>query len=115
MRESSGNIVGYQAIGNLDKYDYAALTKEVQALIDEYDSASLLLDLQDYLFEDMSAWGTDLNFSYKFHGKIEKLAVIGDEARHKHFAKHAELYFTKNTRFFGVSDSSAAWNWLKED
>ena len=55
MEESSDNIIGFLAIGNFDKADFEALSTEVQAVIDEHGSARLLVDLQQFISEELSA------------------------------------------------------------
>lgn len=61
MSESSGNIIGFQVSDHVTKEDYATLMPEVQALVDHEGSIGLLLDLEQFKWEDVSAWGADLN------------------------------------------------------
>ena len=115
MSESSGNTIGFSAIGNLESEDFATLSKEVQAVSDEAGSARLLIDLQQFVSEELSAWGADLEFAYKYHGKIEKMAIVGDQDWQEIFASQAEPFYAKDTRYFHVFDRQSAWRWLKED
>lgn len=115
MSESSGNTIGFLAIGNLEKEDFDTLSKEVQAAIDEFGSARLLIDLQQFVSEEVSAWGADLDFAYSYHGKIERMAVVGDQEWQEIFASQAEPFYAKETKYFHVFDRQSAWRWLKED
>ena len=115
LDESSGNCVGFLAIGNIEKEDFAFLSKEVQTIIDEFGTARLLIDFQQYVSEYFSAWSADLKFSYEYHSKIEKMAVVGDQEWQKTFTSQAEPFYAKETMFFGVLSRSFAWEWLRED
>lgn len=44
------------------KDDYAALVSDVQALVDKVGDINILLDLTDFHWEKISAWGADLKF-----------------------------------------------------
>ena len=115
MSESSGNIIGFSIVGNLEKSDYEYLRNELKAVIDEYEIIRLLLDVRLYVTEYPSAWGENLKFSHTYHHKIEKLAVIGEETRDEHFAQHAKYFYAQEAKFFTVFERQLAWNWLKED
>ena len=114
MDESSGNIIGFLAIGNFEKADFETLSNEVQAVIDEHGSARLLIDLQQFISEETSAWGSDLKFSYTFGRKIEKLAVVGDMEWQEYFARVAAPFYAKEAEFFPTHGRESAWGWLKE-
>ena len=49
------------------------------------------------------------------HGKIEKLALVGDRKTQMDIADHAAHFYAKQTEFFGVFNRTAAWQWLKEN
>ena len=114
MDESAGYVIGFQAIGNIDKADFATLAEEVRVVIDNYGSSRLLIDFELYQHEKTSAWAADLKFAEKYHGTIEKLAIVGDRNSQKDIAKHAAHFYAKQTEFFSVFDRAAAWFWLKE-
>ena len=114
MDEGAGNIIGFQAIGNLAKEDFATLAEEVKAVIDKTGSARLLIDFELYVHEKTSAWAADLKFAEKYHGTIEKLAIVGDRNSQKDIAKHAAHFYAHETQFFSVFDRDSAWFWLKE-
>lgn len=114
MEESSGNIIGFLAIGNFDEADFDALSAEVQAVIDAYGSARLLIDLQQFVSEKLSAWTADLKFSQTYGAKIERLAVVGDMVWEEYFAQVATPFYAQEAEFFPTIQRSLAWAWLKE-
>ena len=69
MSESEGKVLGFKAIGTITKADYTVLVPEVQALINEEGSISLLLDLTQFKWEDIEAWGADINFGRTYREK----------------------------------------------
>ena len=79
MSESKGNVLGLKIIGNVTKEDFKILMPEMQALVDKEGSISLLLDMTQFKGEDIDAWGADFNFSRKYRGKINKMAIVGDK------------------------------------
>ena len=115
MDESAVNVIGFQVIGALEKADFATLTEEVQTAIDKAGSARLLLDFQMYVSENVSGWAADLKFASKYHGKIQKLALVGDRKTQMDIADHLTHFYAKQTEFFSVFNRSSAWQWLNED
>jgi len=70
--ESSGNVVGYKAIGTITASDYQQLGSEVKALVKKEGSIRLLIDLCEFKWEKMEAWLPDLKFGSEFHDEIQK-------------------------------------------
>lgn len=57
MERSTGDVLGYRISGEVTKADYDTLTPAVGAAIGKHGSVSLLLDLADFNWEKVSAWG----------------------------------------------------------
>lgn len=114
MSKSEGKILGFKAVGTVTKADYNVLVPEVQALVDEEGSISLLLDLRQFKWEDIEAWGTDINFGRTYRDKIEKLAIVGNKIWEKWVTILADPFYSKEARFFYSEDTDSAWKWLKE-
>jgi hypothetical protein len=115
MDESAGNVIGFQIIGVLERADFVTLTEEIQTAIDEAGSAKLLIDFQMYVSEEASGWVADIKFASKYHGKIEKLALVGDRKTQMDIADHLTHFYAKQTEFFSDLSRSSAWLWLRED
>lgn len=60
--ESSGNVVGYKAIGTITASDYLKLEPEVKALVEKVGNIRMLIDLSEFKWEKMEAWLQDLKF-----------------------------------------------------
>lgn len=113
MSESSGNVVGYRVSSHVTKEDYAAMTPEVQALVDKEGSIGLLLDLENFKWEEVSAWGADMKFGQTYRHKIAKLAVVGDKKWQHLIANLADPFYAHESKFFHTTDRAAAWEWLR--
>ena len=114
MAGSSGNVVGYKAIGEISASDYKELEPEVKALVKKEGNIRLLFDMTEFKWEKVEAWLPDLKFGHEFHNQIEKMAVVGDKTWEKwmtHLAKHT---YARDTKFFHSVDTSKAWAWLRE-
>ena len=112
MSESAGNVVGYRVSGHVTKEDYATLMPEVQALVDREGSIRLLLDLENFQWEEVSAWGADLKFGQTYRHKIDKLAIVGDKRWQHLIANLADPFYARESKFFHMTDRAAAWEWL---
>ncbi len=113
MSESSGSVIGYRVSGHVTKEDYAVLTPEVQALVDKEGSIRLLLDLENFKWEEVSAWGADLKFGQAYRHKIAKLAIVGDKKWQHLIANLADPFYAHESKFFHTDDRAAAWDWLR--
>lgn len=114
LEQSSGSVVGYKAVGTVDKSDYEKLTPEIEALIEQEGSITMLLDMTDFKWEKLSAWGQDMKFGKKFHKKIAKLAIVGDKTWQKWMAKVADPFYAEEAEYFPADQSAEAWAWLEE-
>ena len=114
MEESAENVVGYRVVGRITKDDYQALTPEVEALVKQEESIRLLLDMEQFKWEEVNAWGADLNFGRELKKKIDKLAIVGNKRWEKWLAAVAAPFYAQEAEFFKTDDRDAAWSWLRE-
>jgi hypothetical protein len=74
--QSSGTILGYKVTDKITKEDYATLTADVQALVQQEDNISLLLDMKACTGEEIKAWCPEPEFRRDYRKYIAKMAVI---------------------------------------
>jgi hypothetical protein len=115
LSESAGPVVGYKVVGKMTVEDYEQLNPEVQALVDQYDSVCLLLDLEEFSGEEVKAWLPDLKFGHRFHDNIVKMAIVGDKRWEKWLASLADPFYAKDAEFFHLEEKDKAWAWLREE
>ena len=115
LAESSGNVVGYKAIGTITASDYQKLEPEFKALVEKEGNMRLLIDLSEFKWEKMEAWLQDLKFGSEFHHDIQKLAVVGDKTWEKWMTQLAcKPFYARDAKFFHTADIDKAWAWLRE-
>ena len=113
MSQSSGNIVGYKAIGTITREDYTTLTAEVEALLQQERSICLLVDLEEFRGEEIKAWGADFKFGREYRKKIAKMAIVGDKKWQEWMTALVDPFFAREAEFFPIDEREAAWEWLK--
>ena len=114
MDKSLANAVGYKIIGKIQKEDYEKFLPEVRALVEQFGSIRLLLDMSDYEGIEAKAWFSDAKFGKEFHKNLEKMAVVGDKRWNKWITSLSKRTFSGEARFFNEIDIETAWMWLKE-
>jgi hypothetical protein len=114
LERSSGSVIGYKISGTVAKSDYEVMVPEVEALAQQSDSLNMLLDMTDFKWEKVSAWGADFHFGREFRHKIKKMAIIGDKKWEEWLAKLASPFYAEQSKFFSSDQSDSAWEWLQE-
>ncbi|BDZ68220.1 STAS/SEC14 domain-containing protein [Methanobacterium ferruginis] len=113
MDKSNRKVLGFRLIGDVSKSDYDVMVPVVQSVIDKEGSASLLIDLEEFKWEKVEAWGADLNFGRTYHERIDKIAIVGD----KHWEELLTVFskaYAHEAKYFHTSERNSAWEWLQE-
>ncbi|MDD2835184.1 MAG: STAS/SEC14 domain-containing protein [Methanothrix sp.] len=111
---SSGNVVGYKAIGTITASDYLKMEPDVKALVEKEGNIRLLIDLSEFKWEKMEAWLQDLKFGSEFRHEIQKIAIVGDKTWEKWMTYLARPFYARDAKFFHIADIDKAWAWLRE-
>jgi hypothetical protein len=113
LSESSGNVIGYKAIGVIKTSDYLRLEPEVRDLVEKEGNIRMLIDLTEFQWEKLEAWLQDLEFGYEFHNKIQKMAIVGDKTWEEWMSHLAKPFYARNAKFFHSDDIEKAWTWTR--
>lgn len=113
LEQSSDNTLGYKVSGTVVKDDYEVLTREVQALVDRVGDINMLLDLTEFHWEKVSAWGADLKFGHDYHKKITRMAIVGDKKWQKWVTHLAAPFYAGEAQYFDAEDTESAWAWAR--
>lgn len=108
---SSGSTLGFKVSGDVTKDDYDVLTPAVESAVAGRGSVNLLLDLTEFHWEKVSAWGSDMRFGHEYHDKIEKMAIVGNRKWEEHLAKICTPFFAEEAQYF--ENDHEAWAWLE--
>lgn len=113
LSQSFGNVLGYQAIGTITREDYSGLIGDVEAILQQENSVRLLLDLEEFKGEEISAWGADLRFGRDYRKRIDKLAIVGDKKWQEWLTALADPFYAGEAKLFLTDQREAAWEWLE--
>lgn len=110
MPRSHDNVLGFRVSGDVSREDYGILEPAVQTIVDASGSVRLLLDMSDFRWEKVEAWGADLRFDKKYHRSIERMALVGLHGWEKWVTRLARPFYAQQARHF--ADVDQAWDWL---
>jgi len=110
MERSTEEVLGFTISGDLTKADFQTLGPVLSSVIEAQGSVSVLFDVTGFKREKLSAIGATANAGQQFHGKIDKIAFVGDSKWESHLTKLVQPYDAKESKFF-ESDNDA-WSWL---
>ena len=113
LPQSSADVLGFKASGDVTKADYQTMVPAVEAALKEYETVHVLLDMTEFKSEKPEAWGTDLKFGREFHKKISKMAIVGDKTWEKWLTKMAAPFYAVEAKFYHADDIDSAWAWLR--
>ena len=114
LSESSGNVIGYKAIGTITASDYLKMEPEVRDLVEKVGEIRMLIDLSEFKWEKIEAWLSDLEFASKFHDRIQRMAIVGDKTWEKWMTYLAKPFYAHDAKFFYTADIDRAWAWLRD-
>lgn len=111
MARSHDSVLGFQVSGDVTREDYEILEPPVQTIIKASGSVRLLLDMTNFRWEKVEAWGADLRFGREYHNSIERMAIVGQHEWEKWMTRLAEPFYAQQARYF--VDIDEAWAWLE--
>jgi len=112
---NAGNVLGFKISGTVKKDDYAVLVPEVEALVAKEDDIRLLMEMTEFKWEAIGAWGADIKFGRDYHKRIARMAIVGDKRWEKWLTKVAAPFYAGDAKFFTSTDVDAAWAWMRGD
>ncbi|BBL77240.1 STAS/SEC14 domain-containing protein [Methylomagnum ishizawai] len=112
----SPRILGFKFGGKLRTEDYQTLfVPAVEAALPAGGGKARLLAL----FEDFHGWEAgaaweDLKFGVRHYADFDRIALVGDRRWEAWMATLGKPFTQAEVRYFDVSDSGAAWAWIRE-
>ena len=114
LEESSGNILGYEARGELTEEELGAILTDMEEVIDRFGRVNLLIYVPEIPMPDLGAIGDDLEFAYKHTKDIGRYAVVGGSALLDWVAKLEAPLVGIEVKHFEPDRLKEAWRWLRE-
>ena len=111
---AGGKLVEVRLSGKLHKGDYEHFVPEVEKAIAANGKIRVLMEMHDFHGWDLPALWQDIKFDRKHHQDIDALrwsATRSGNRAWRHFASRSPA---PQIRYFDVSDSTAARDWIAE-
>lgn len=109
-----GNIFAVRATGKLTHADYQAFLPELEELISQFGTISLLIELDNFSGWALSAVKDDVQFSFKHNHDFEKIALVGERSWHQWMVLMSKPFLSGEIQYFSREDLQAAWDWLRD-
>ncbi len=113
LKEGSGNILGFKIAGGITKKQKERICKVLEKQISESGKIRLVLVIEPHGKMDAESLLLDLNFTFIYSDKIERMAIIGNKAWEKTWIALFGLFSHIRTKYFDRSEIKAAWKWIQ--
>jgi 2-polyprenyl-6-methoxyphenol hydroxylase-like FAD-dependent oxidoreductase len=113
LPQSQTNVIGYRIHGKLRETDYRTLEMSLDEVLQTADSLGLLLQIEALEGVEVGALWEDWKFGRRYHHKIHKLAVVGDQHLSSWLARLSEPLYAQNAQHFTAAEIGQAWEWLR--
>jgi len=108
------NIFAVKVSGRLTDADYQQFLPQLEDLIGQFRTISLLLELEDFHgWEPKAAWD-DFRFGMKHDQDFQRVAIVGEKTWHKWMTMLGNAFADTSVRFFNRDQLQEAWDWLRE-
>ena len=115
LERSAENRLGFIASGKLTDNDYKKfLMPQVRQALELYPSIRLLFSLEGFRGWELQAAWDDLIFALEINNRVDRLAVIGDQAWERWMAQLAAPFTYGEVQYFDLSQQQQAWQWLEQ-
>ncbi len=114
LKESSGNVVGFDLGGKLHNDDYKEFIPAVEQVIEREGRVRILAHFHDFRGWDLHAMLDDLVFGSKHYGDIERIALVGGQKWEEWMATACRPFTRAEVRCFDAGEVGQAWVWLRE-
>jgi len=112
--EVSDKILAFKMSGKLYDEDYKKFVPLVDNAVAKDGKVRILAQFHDFHGWDAHALWDDIKFSTTHCTKIERIALVGDEAWEKGMAAVCKPFTMAKIRYFDSSEMRAAQDWLSE-
>ena len=107
------NIYAVRVSGKLSHEDYQKFLPELEDLIKENETISLLIEFDGFHGMDLAAIKDDFNIGRKHNNNFEKLAIVGDKKWLKWMTLLSKPFIEGDIKYFERPDLQSAWDWLR--
>jgi hypothetical protein len=114
LPESVASLICIKVSGKLTDSEYRNFIPRVEAVVNNFGSIKLYVDMLDMDgWEWRVAWD-DFAFGIKHWNKFTKLALVGERRWEEFSVKVADKINKAEVRFFDRKETAAALIWIKD-
>src|SRR5690349_4602151 len=112
LTSSAPNVLAFKMSGKLHDADYKKFVPLVDDAIAKAGKVRILAQFHDFHGWDAHALWDDIKFSTTHCTKIERIALVGEEAWEKGMAAVCKPFTMAKIRYFDASEIDQAWAWV---
>lgn len=105
--------VGLQVAESTTSEEMGRMTEGLRRAIMEWGKISLFLEIEEFRNMDPDALLEKLRFILPFVDDIERIAAVGRRVWIKAWIQAGGLRVPPEVRYFDISETEAAWQWLR--
>jgi hypothetical protein len=115
MQESEGKVVGFRATGKLTTADFdQVLLPRLESPSRQFNKLRALVYMDaNFVGWDLPAAWANTKLDIRFHGDLEKVAIVGAPIWEEWCVRLASLLMKGELRTFKTEQLADAWVWLK--
>ncbi len=114
LPESSGNVIGFKVIGDLDSAEYKELFDLTDKLIAQHGRIRVLSDLREYKALHVLDAISALPKRYQDAHFVDKKAVISDDKWIHAMTNFTAPFHLTKIKLFRGNEIDKAWEWIRE-
>jgi hypothetical protein len=115
LQTDTPSIVGFKLYGKLHDEDYKSFVPAVDAVVEAQGKLRMFAQFDDFHGWDTHAAWDDFKFGLRHYKHFERIAMVGDRRWEAWMARLCKPFTRAKVRYFDVSETDAAWNWLHEE
>ena len=110
--DSSSAYLAIKLSGKLTAENYEEFVPKVESIVKDRGSIRILITMHDFHGWEMAAAWEDTKFGVRHFHDIERLAMVGEKAWQHGMAVFCKPFTKATVRYFDLSDSRDAENWI---
>ncbi len=111
----SSRILGFVLSGKLHDEDYQTFIPIVDAAVAAEGKVSMYVAFADFDGWDLHAAWDDIKFAVAHYSDFDRIAMVGDKKWEEWMARLCKPFTQATVSYFDVSETAAAWAWLREE
>lgn len=109
---SKNNTIAIKASGELTREDYQRLQPLLDKTVKDHGTFNLYLEVEEIDKIKPQALWEDFKSYFKYAGKVDKVAVVGDSKITKALAESTTPFVSGEVRYFDGSEFLKAKEWI---